>query len=191
MNLDFLAIILYDGIGRYSLCADFKGGVIVELQFKKKEYNWGDTFYILDDNNQRKYWAKSSVLLWNRKWEICDLDKNQLVVIKNEPKSLLKKKYYISINGEDVVSITKELSPIPKFTMEGLDWQMHGVMIHEYEMLKNEEEVLSFHVESTGWGFRPVLKITNDADELLALAVVMTISYVMNAGEDGKSTNHL
>ncbi len=163
----------------------------MNLHFKEEQYNWGDKFYILDDNNQRKYWVKSSAVLWNRKWEICDLDKNKLVVIKNEPKSMLKKKYYISINEQEMASITKEVSLIPKYTIEGLDWQMQGVMLHEYEMLKNGQEVLSFHVEPTNWGRRPVLKVANYVDELLALAVVMTISYVMNAREDGTPTNHL
>ena len=162
----------------------------MNLHFKEKQYGWGDKFYIMDDNDQRQYHVKSSVLLWNRKWEICDLSKNVLVVIKNEPKSLLKKKYYIFINEQKVASITKEISPIPKYTFEGLDWQMHGVMLHEYEMLKDGQEVLSFHTESTNWGFRPVLKVANPADELLALAVVTTISYVMNAREDGTSTSH-
>lgn len=163
----------------------------MNLHFKEEQYNWGDSFYILDDNNQRKYHVKSSVILWNKKWEIRDLNKNVLVVIKNDPKSLMKKKYSISIKGQEMVSITKEISPIPKFTIDGLNWQIHGVMIHEYEMLANGQEVLSFHIESTGWGRRPVLKITDTTDELLALAVVMTISYVMNAKEGESSTNHL
>lgn len=163
----------------------------MELHFKEKQYAWGDRFYIMDEDDRRRYRVKYSVLLWNRKWEICDLDKNVLAVIKNEPKSLLKKKYYIFINEQKVAAITKELSPIPKYTIEGLDWQMHGVMLHEYEMLKNGQEVLSFHHEVTRWGDRPVLKVASPADELLALAVVMTISYVMNAKEEGTPTDHL
>lgn len=163
----------------------------MELHFKEEQYSWGDRFYILDGNNQRKYWVKSSVLLWNKKWEICDLDKNVLVVIKNDPKSLLKQKYHIFINEQEKASITREVSVIPKFTIEGLDWQMRGVMLHEYDMLQNGLEVLSFHNESTSWGRRPVLKVAGHVNELLALAVVMTISYVMNAKDDGSSTNHL
>ena len=163
----------------------------MNLHFKEKQYSWGDTFYILDDNDQRKYWVRNSVMLWNRKWEICSLDKKALVVIKNDPKSLLKKKYHIFINGEKMASITKEISVIPKYTIEGLDWQMHGVMLHEYEMLQNGKEVLSFHIAVTAWGDRPVLKTAESTDELLALGVVTTISYVMNAKEDGTPTNHL
>lgn len=163
----------------------------MNLHFKEEQYSWGDSFYILDDNNQRKYRVKSSVMLWNRKWEIQDLDKNVLVVIKNEPKSLMKKKCHIFMNEQKVATITKEVSLVPKFTIEGLDWQMRGVMLHEYDMLQNGLEVLSFHNESTSWGRRPVLKVAGHVNELLALAVVMTISYVMNAKDDGSSTNHL
>ena len=161
------------------------------LHFKEKKYNWGDQFYIMDDDDKRMYLVKSSILLWNKKWEICDLDKHVLVTIKNEPKSVLKKKYYIFINDQKVAAITKELSPIPKYIIEGLDWQMHGVMLHEYEMLASGMEVLSFHVETTNWGTRPVLKVADSVDELLALAVVTTIIYVMNASEEGSPTKHL
>lgn len=163
----------------------------MNLHFKEKQYNWGDTFYILDDDDKRRYWVRSSIMLWNKKWEICDLDKNVVITIKNEPKSLLKKKYYIFIHEEQRAAITREISPIPKYTIEGLDWQMRGVMLHEYEMLRNGQEVLSFHVESTKWGLRPVLEVADSGDELLALAVVTTISYVMNAREDGSATNHI
>lgn len=161
------------------------------LHFKKKKYNWGDTFYIYDDNDQRQYRVNSSVFLWNRKFEICDLDKNVLVAIKNKPKSLLKKKFHIIINEEKVASITKEISLSPKYTFEGLDWQMHGVMLHEYEMLCDGQEMLSFHTEVTNWGDRPVLKVSGSANALLALAVVLTISYVMHAEESTTSTNHV
>ena len=163
----------------------------MSLQFKEERYNWGDQFYILDDDNQRKYRVNSSILLWNKKWVVRDMDKNVLITIKNEPRSLLKKKYHIYIGDEKAASITKELSLLPKYTFEGLDWEMRGVMLHEYDMLKAGEEVLSFHTESTGWGHRPVLKVADDENELLALAVVMTISYVMNAREGGTSTHHL
>lgn len=45
---------------------------------------------------------------------------------------------------------------------------------------------LHFKEEQYGWG-----EVANSADELLALAVVTTISYVMNAKEDDTPTNHL
>ena len=74
--------------------------------------------------------------------------------------------------------------------MEGIDWEMRGLHIY-YDMFKNGEEIVSFQSENTKWGERSVLKIADSIDALLALSVVMTISYVMNASEDGKHTTHL
>ena len=50
---------------------------------------------VLDENGNKKFKVKNSILLWNRKWEISDLDKNVLVTIKQEPRSIVKKKFYI------------------------------------------------------------------------------------------------
>ena len=161
------------------------------LQFKEDQYNWGDKFFVMDEADNRKYQVTSSVLLWNKKFEISDMDKNLLVTIKSEPKSLLKKKFYIFIGDQKKAAITREISPVPKFTIEGLDWQMHGVMLHSYEMRSGDQTVLSFDREQTSRGKRYVLKAEKPVDELLALAVVMTISYVMNAAEGGSSGTRL
>ena len=145
----------------------------------------------MDENNQKKYRVNSSTLLWNKKYVIRDMDKNVLVTIKNEPKSLLKKKFYIFLGDEQAAAITQEISLIPKFTFEGLDWEMRGVMRQEYDMLQNGQEVLTFHRENTNWSDRYVLWVADPKNELLALAVVMTISYAMNSSDDGKNTTHL
>ena len=170
----------------------------MNLHFKENRYNWGDSFYVLDEDNQRKYRVRSSILLWNRKWEVRDLDKNLLILIKKEPRSLLKKKYHVLVNDEEIATVTKELSLIPKFTIEGLNWEIqspalntNALLTGEYRILEAGREILNFQIESTDWGLRPVLHIESDADELRALAVAMTISYVMTAKEGQSSTNHL
>ena len=157
------------------------------LYIKKKRYNWGDKFFVMDENDKKKYQVTSSVLLWNKKVEIRDMDKNLLVTLKNDPKSLLKKKFFIFISGEQKAAITKEMSMVPKWTMEGLDWEMRGVMLHSYEMLKGGQTVLSFQEEES---LRHELNYANPADELLALAVVLTISYAMNMDDGTAGTNH-
>ena len=156
------------------------------LYIKERRYNWGDKFFVMDENDRKKYQVTSSVLLWNKKVEIRDMDKNLLVTLKNDPKSLLKKKFFIFISGEQEAAITKEMSMVPKWTMEGLDWEMRGVMLHSYEMLKGGQTVLSFQEEGS---LRHELNYANPADELLALAVVLTISYAMNMDDGTAGTN--
>lgn len=67
------------------------------LTFKEEKYAWGDTFFSYDENNERKYRVKSGTILLSKKFEIYDLNKKLLVTIKNDPKSLLKKKFEIFI----------------------------------------------------------------------------------------------
>ncbi|MBR5474271.1 MAG: LURP-one-related family protein [Lachnospiraceae bacterium] len=161
------------------------------LQFKRDSYKWGDRFYIYNNENQRVYKVTNSILLWKRKFEIKDLDGNVLITIKNEPKSLVKKKFYIEVPGHETVAITREISLIPKYTFEGLDWTMNGLMLHEYDMIDPTGLTrLSLHEESTPFGHRPVLNIPYDTDALLALGVALTISYVIPA-EDGGSTSYV
>ena len=156
------------------------------LYLKYGQFNWGDKFFVMDEKG-KKYQVKSSVLLWNKKLQILDMDKNLLFTIQADPKSLLKKKFYIRFEDGREVAITREMSLIPKFEIEGLDWQMHGVMRHDYEMLKNGQQVLSF--EELG-EHRYELRYPNPADELMALAMVLTVSYAMNMGDGSSGTRH-
>lgn len=161
------------------------------VHFKRDQYNWGDSFYLYDEFGTRKYRVKSSVLLWNRKFVIYDLDKNVLVEIKNEPKSLLKKKFYIMIGGQQVTAITKEIAFPPKYTMEGLNWQFEGFMRHDFRITENGTAVMAVTEESTSWGRHPVLTFSDAVDELTAVAVAMTIGYVVYAEDCEKSANYL
>jgi len=152
------------------------------LQFKSTKYAWGNDFHILDEDGNRKFKVRSSTLLWVKKLEVFDLEKNHLITIKKDPKSLVKKKFDIHIDGYQDVSITKELSIIPKYIFEGLEWDMNGIMLHDYQMFHNGQMILSIREkENPDWGIRPILEIFDPVEELMALAVVLTISYAMPA----------
>ena len=163
----------------------------MKLQFKEDRYGWGDTFYIYDDQNQKKFKVSSSVFLLSKKVEIKDMNKKLVVTIKSEPKSLLKKKFYVVIDGKQVAAITKEVSLIPKFTFEGIDWTMNGLMLREYDMLCDGLPVFTMHEEHTPWGERPVLNISEGVDPALALGVCMAVTYVTNMSDSEGSTHHL
>ena len=163
----------------------------MKFHFKKDQYGWGDSFYIYNDQNEKVLNVKTSTFLLSKKVEIKDMNKNLFITIKNEPKSLLKKKFYIIVEGKQVASITKELSLIPKYIIEGLDWEREGVMLHEYDMYSGGKKVFGIHEESSSWGIRPILDIAEGVDPRTALGVCMTISYVMNFKEGEGSTTHL
>ena len=159
------------------------------IYIKNAQYAWGDKFFVYEEDGTKKYMVKGSVLLWNKKLEVQDMDKNLLFTIKADPKSLinlLKKKFDIHFEDGREVSVTRAVGLPPKFTIEGLDWQMHGVMTHEYDLVRAGEPVVNFHDGPLYYE----LRCANAADELTALAMVLTISYAMNMNEGGSNTTH-
>ena len=154
----------------------------MELQFKEPQYNWGDRFFIYDENDKKAFRVKSSIHLWNKKFEIMDLDKNVLVTIKNDPKSFFKKKFFVFIQDEQVAAITKEISIIPKYTFEGIDWTRQGLMLNEYDLLQQGQIVVSKVEDMRPWGRRQILTMNDSINPLLGLAIAFTLSYAMEAG---------
>ena len=161
------------------------------LQFKERNYNWGDTFFIYDEVGNKQYKVRNSILLWNRKWEILDLNKNVLVTIKQEPRSLVKKKFYVMIGDQPVVTITKELSLIPKFFIEGVSWEVRGYMPNEHDMMQGSEVVYSLHDENCRWCSGPTLRMADFVDPMVTLGVALTMGYIFTAQEGKVGTNHI
>lgn len=161
------------------------------LKFKEEAYGVGDTFYIYDENHKRKYYVDSGSVLFSQKYQICDLNKKTLVTIKNEPKSVIKKKNYIYKGNEKVATITKEFPSLTnKFIIEGLNWEKRGVLRKQYEVYENDNKLFSMGIDSTDFGLSPVLTIEDGVDELTALAVALTISYVTAPKEDDELPTH-
>ena len=60
------------------------------LQFKEEQYGWGDSFFIVDENNQNRYRCESSRILWMQKFVIRDMSKNVLVRLETNPRACLR-----------------------------------------------------------------------------------------------------
>ena len=160
------------------------------IYIKNAQYAWGDKFFVYEEDGTKKYMVKGSVLLWNKKLEVRDMDKNLLFTIKADPKTLinpLKKKFDIQFEDGREVSVTRAMGLVPKYTVEGLDWQMKGVMTHEYDLVRAGEQMVNFHDGRLYYE----LRCEKAADELTALAMVLTISYAMNMNEGGTGGTRL
>ena len=89
---------------------------------------------------------------------------------------------------EQVAEIKKEFSFIfPRYSIEGLGWEIDGkFMAHEYEITQKGRSIVSISKEWMTWGDSYELDIANPADEIVALAVVLTIDCVTET-ESGAS----
>ena len=93
-----------------------------------------------------------------------------------------------------MAEIKKEFTFLfPRYTIEGLGWEIDGsFMAHDYQITKNGRNIVTISKEWMTWGDSYELDIADPADELVALAVVIAIDCVTEAGSAAASSasNH-
>ena len=106
----------------------------------------------------------------------------EVAFIKQEVWSFLPR-YYVFCGGQQVAEIKKEFTFLfPKYSIEGLEWEIDGSFLaHEYEITQRGRSIVTISKEWMTWGDSYELNIANPADEILALAVVITIDCVMES----------
>ena len=154
----------------------------MKLYIKEKVFTWGDKFTVKDEHGNNKYIVEGEVFTWGKKLHVYDMDGNEAAFIKQEVWSFLPT-YYVFCGDHQVAEIRKEFSFLfPRYSIEGLGWEIEGrFMAHDYEITKNGRSIVTISKEWMTWGDSYELNITNPADEIVALAVVLTIDCVVEA----------
>ena len=154
----------------------------MKLYIKEKVFTWGDKFTVKDEHGNDKYIVEGEVFTWGKKLHVYDMDGNEAAFIKQEVWSFLPT-YYVFCGDHQVAEIRKEFSFLfPRYSIEGLGWEIEGrFMAHDYEITKNGRSIVTISKEWMTWGDSYELNITNPADEIVALAVVLTIDCVVEA----------
>ncbi len=152
----------------------------MKLYIKEKVFSWGDKFTVMDQMGNDKYIVEGEVLSWGKKLHVYDMAGKEIAFIKQEVMSFLPR-YYVFCDGKEVAEIKKEFSFFfPRYSIEGLGWEIEGrFMLHEYEITQNGRTIVSINKEWMTWGDSYELDIVNPADEIVALAVVLTIDCVV------------
>ena len=154
----------------------------MKLYIKEKVFSWGDKFTVKDEYGNDKYYVQGEVFSWGKKLHVYDMTGNEVAFIKQEVWSFLPR-FYVFCNNVQVAEIKKEFSFIfPKYSVAGLGWEIEGrFMAHDYEIKKGSRTIVSISKEWMTWGDSYELDIANPEDEIVALAVVLTIDCVTEA----------
>lgn len=162
----------------------------MKLYIKQKVFSWGDKFTVKDAAGQDRYYVEGEVFTFGRKLRVYDMAGNEKAFIKQEVWSWMPR-YYVFCGGQQVAEIKKEFTFLfPKYTIEGLGWEIEGsFMAHDYQIRKNGSPIVSISKEWMTWGDSYQLDIADPGDEMLALAVVLTIDCVMAAQSSAAASN--
>ena len=128
---------------------------------------------------------EGEVFSFGKKLHIYNMAGREVAFIKQEVWSWLPR-YYVFVNGREIAEIKKEFTFLfPKYSIEGLGWQCDGSFWeHNYEITKNGLPIVTIEKEWMTWGDSYELDIRDPADEIVALAVVLTIDCCVEAQRD-------
>jgi len=161
----------------------------MKLYIKERVFSWGDQFTVKDAWGEDRYVVKGEVFSWGKKLHVYDMQGREAALIKQELFTFLPR-YQVICGGREVAQIKKEFSFLfPRYSIGGLSWEIEGSFLaHDYEITKNGRRIVTIRKEWMTWGDSYELDIADPADELLALAVVITIDCVMESGSGASAS---
>lgn len=154
----------------------------MKLYIKQKVFSWGDKFTVKDEAGRDRYYVEGEIFTFGKKLHVYDLHGREVAFIKQEVWSWMPR-YYVFCNERQVAQIKREFTFFfPKYTIAGLGWEIDGsFMAHDYRITQNGRHIVSISKEWMTWGDSYELDIADPKDEIIALAVVLTIDCVMAA----------
>ena len=165
----------------------------MKLYIREKVFSWGDKFTVKDACGNDKYVVQGEVFSFGKKLHVYDRNGREVAFIKQEVWSFLPR-YYVFCGDRQIAEIKKAFTFLfPRYTIEGLGWEIDGsFMAHDYQITKNGHKIVSISKEWMTWGDSYELDISDPADEIVALAVVIIIDCVTETSSAAASSasNH-
>lgn len=163
----------------------------MKLYIREKVFSWGDKFFVKDETGADCYYVEGEIFTWGKKLHVYRMDGSEAAFIKQEVWSLMPR-YDVFIGQRHVAQIKKEFTLFfPKYSIEGLGWEIDGrFTAHDYEITQNGRRIVTIQKEWMTWGDSYVLDIEDPRDELVALAVVLTIDCVTESSAASSSASN-
>jgi len=161
----------------------------MKLYIKEKVFSWGDKFTVKDEYGNDKYFVEGEVFTWGKKLHVYDRHGQEAAFIKQELFRFLPT-YSVFCGDHQVAQIRKEFTFLfPRYSIDGLGWEIDGsFMAHDYVITQNSQTIVQISKEWMTWGDSYELDIANPADEIIALAVVLTIDCVTESDSGASVT---
>lgn len=159
----------------------------MRLYIKEKVFTWGDKFTVWDEMGRDKYYVEGEVFTFGKKLHIYDVNGREVAFIRQRLWTWMPR-YEVYFGDRQVAEIKKEFTFFhPRFTVYGPGWDIEGSFWeHDYCVTSHDRTVVTISKEWMTWGDSYELTIADPADEILALATVITIDCMQ---EDQAASN--
>ncbi len=165
----------------------------MKLYMKQKVFSWGDKFTITDESGETLYYVEGEMFTLGHKLHIYDAQHREVAYVHQKLLSLLAK-FFVTVDGREEAEVVREISLLhPKYVVKGPDWEAKGdILGHDYNIHKGSEVIAAVHWKWMAWGDTYEIDVADPANEVLALATVLTIDAVnfdINSSESAAHAN--
>ena len=159
----------------------------MKLYMREKVFTLNERFTVRDEWGNDKYYVEGEFFSLGKKLHLLNTQGEEVAFIRQELLTLMPR-YTVSVAGRELATIRKEFTLFfQRYAIDGLGWEVDGsVMMHDYVITKNGRTIVRITKEWFTWGDSYVLDIADPADELVALAVVLTIDCVAEASQNNR-----
>jgi len=154
----------------------------MNLYMKQRFFSWNDRFSIYDEAGNERYFVEGEIFSWGKKLHVYDANGNEVSFIQQKVWSFLPR--YMIYRGEtEVAQVVKEFTFFhQEYSVEGLGWRVHGdIWDHEYEIGMSDRSVAAVSKEWFTFGDAYRIWVSSEADEVMALSVVLVIDACIEA----------
>lgn len=149
------------------------------LYMKQHIFTIGDRFDVWDEAGENRWYVEQELFTWGKTLHIYDTQEREVAGIRRELFRFLPS-YTISIGGDEVAQIEKQFTLFHQsYYVDGPDCTVEGdFFAHDYAIYCGERQIASIHRAWLTWGDCYSIEMEDERDELLVLAVVLTIDCV-------------
>ena len=157
----------------------------MRLYMKEKVFSWNERFTVKDENGWDKYYVEGEFFSLGKKLHLLGAHGEEVAFIQQRLFTLMPR-FAVTVAGREIAEIRKEFTFFfQRYVIDGLGWEIDGdVWAHDYVIRKNGRAIVRITKEWFSWGDSYVLDIQDPADELVALAVVLTVDCVAEASQN-------
>ena len=160
----------------------------MKLFIKQKVFSLNEKFTVKDEFGFDKYFVEGAFMSFPKQFTIFDSLGGVSARITRKPFSF-PARYSVDAGGVRIAEIAKEFTLFnQKFTVDGPNWTVKGDFLsHEYNVFSGNCVIATISKEWFSWGDSYVIYVPDTSNELLSLAVVITIDEVLSRSS---STHH-
>ncbi len=157
----------------------------MKLYIKQKVFSWGDKFTVKDAAGEDRYFVEGEVFSLGKKLHVYNRNGQEVAFIQQKLLTWMPR-YSVVMGGSEVAQVVQKFTFFrPRYTIEGLGWEVDGdFFAHDYQVHQAGRTIAAISKEWMTWGDSYELDIADSANEVMALAVVLTIDAVIESAQN-------